>query len=64
MSDIGWWCLGFILLVLIHKVDKKGSKDLKKTRRRNTRDNLEYATCDEIDEIMCRLDAIEEELGL
>jgi hypothetical protein len=58
MSSIGWWCLGFILLVLMCK-----SKPKKKGIHRK-RDSLEYATCDEIDDIMCRLDAIEEELGL
>ncbi len=62
MSEMGWWCLGFILLVIIYKVDRKGSKDLAKTTRSIRRDGQEYATTDEIDEIHVRLDEIEERL--
>jgi hypothetical protein len=57
MHNMGWWCLGFILLICICKSKSKPK------RRGKQRDYLQYATVDEIDEIMCRLDEIEERLG-
>ena len=58
MHNMGWCCLGFILLVIICKSKSKPK------RRGKQRDYLQYATVDEIDEIHVRLDEIEKELGL
>lgn len=63
MSSMGWWCLVFLLLVIACKAEKKPSKAKVSPGRRIRRDGQEYATTDEIDEIMCRLDEIEERLG-
>ena len=66
MHNMGWWCLGFILVVSIYKSERASSKDLASIGKRSTyrkRDRLEYATNDEVDELHSRIDDIEERLG-
>ena len=59
MHNMGWWCLGVLLLWAISKTSSKP----KKGSAYRKRDNLEYATNDEVDELHSRIDDIEERLG-